>query len=924
MVSCFACVLQCRPSVPSANRLRLPEESPYFIPQQDSWNDALDSSPNCHPGLPDHNDLTLGDLRRGSNDGSVDGYRDVIDDLTIENRKLKERLRRYEASSGSPHLDKDKLFEVKIHGLPARKKRELEETLRVFAATLDTTKDTSRMKSKAPTKIPRYHTSGDTSHNPSSLSTSNSRPIDSAYASNSNSGPTSNSASNRAGLENRFGHQRKNTKEEEMQSFLHNIPEGLLPKHSTVMTERQKKRAVVRRLEQLFTGEVSVGDHSQPLQQQEVSKSATRADRAADGLSTVEGLREANILPYEMDIDAQKPGRQGLDQDTSLSKIQTSDLVTDESIDAMTPDQRPTRPLDLDPDRAQIPSDNVDYIRHLGLSTPQFTTEESADATADADGWIYLNLLVNMAQLHIINVTPDFVRSAVADVSEKFQLSHDGQKVRWRGGTEGTRLSSDSDTNASRNRSPTDSESPDETNRKRRKIEVGKFVPATDGVRDSNANVLASQPSAFHYKPLFHHKGSSSEDASSFGESDSQYERGRRHESGCGRLGSHGSGSSSNKRKVGNDGPIVFYTGAPFCTDLSGDRSTVTAPVHVTGIGNDGYSNRTQDALGSVRKKRPSNLDRTPSGSSIPFRPFKNYSQTPTFLHTEETRPKPPELLSCGPMDLDFSPGWSSDRSDNIRPLQALTASGLGGTQPADHFTASVQTRRTILDSHTRARLSKYSAPGPASRKFLHRIPKSFLDSFQEQKNSSEDIISRLGCLHTFTPSSSPKKAEELPVKIEFMSTRYSTLEPSRLPEPSNYYAAGSSSENDSDDSSDTSGGFDLHMNKSFVRMSSPYISDYGLNAPAAHDVEQDSQTSDEDDDDDNENDDEDEVETHSNIDMLAQARNFDPVGIAAREENFEKSFSKEPCTSTDSINGESGYSTSAGSSSGSDEDNEL
>jgi hypothetical protein len=51
----------------------------------------------------------------------------VIDDLTIQNRKLKERLRKYEAKY-SAHLEKDKLFEVTIHGLPAKKKRELEET----------------------------------------------------------------------------------------------------------------------------------------------------------------------------------------------------------------------------------------------------------------------------------------------------------------------------------------------------------------------------------------------------------------------------------------------------------------------------------------------------------------------------------------------------------------------------------------------------------------------------------------------------------------------------------------------------------------------------------------------------------------------------------------------------------------------------
>lgn len=45
-------------------------------------------------------------------------------------------------------------------------------------------------------------------------------------------------------------------------------------------------------------------------------------------------------------------------------------------------------------------------IVHLG--SLEFEQEESAslsDSAPDADGWIYLNLLCNLAQLHIINVT---------------------------------------------------------------------------------------------------------------------------------------------------------------------------------------------------------------------------------------------------------------------------------------------------------------------------------------------------------------------------------------------------------------------------------------------------------------------------------------------------------------------------------------
>ncbi len=56
----------------------------------------------------------------------------------------------------------------------------------------------------------------------------------------------------------------------------------------------------------------------------------------------------------------------------------SSDLCLTEVVETQnpdlpdSPDQRPTRPLDLDIHRAQVASDNIDYIRHLGLSSPEF------------------------------------------------------------------------------------------------------------------------------------------------------------------------------------------------------------------------------------------------------------------------------------------------------------------------------------------------------------------------------------------------------------------------------------------------------------------------------------------------------------------------------------------------------------------------
>jgi len=67
---------------------------------------------------------------------SSDDYRSVIDDLTLEIQQLKKELKRYK-QPGPALLHKDKLFEIKVYGLPQKKKRELETILRDLAADHD-------------------------------------------------------------------------------------------------------------------------------------------------------------------------------------------------------------------------------------------------------------------------------------------------------------------------------------------------------------------------------------------------------------------------------------------------------------------------------------------------------------------------------------------------------------------------------------------------------------------------------------------------------------------------------------------------------------------------------------------------------------------------------------------------------------------
>jgi hypothetical protein len=823
----------------------------------------------------------------------------VIDDLTIENKKLRERLRRYERSHSS-HLEKDKLFEVKVHALDPRKKRELEETLHAFASSISKDESTSTSTSLAPVKDSRgpTATARHTSRNPSSLSTSNSRFVDSAYASLSTSGALSSSASNNVGIQKKKDNSPLTvSKEAKVQSFLDDIPPGLFPKHSTVMSERSKKKLVVRRLEQLFTGNIKIagGSNSQPLQQQGVSESAAQDDRrvieSRGQQVSAEGLREAHILSREMELERAVVSK--LPRTSSTDSGSQADGSANSTDTPSSPNQRPTRPLDLDPDRAQVPADNMEYIRHLGISTPDMVPQDFMHAAAeDGHGWVYLNLLINMAQLHIINVTPDFVRSAVTELSTKFQLSQDGSKIRWRGGTEGTELTSDSGGDNALRFSPSDSDSLDEGSKKRRKLDneqyqrsgpeqtlkQGRFsaVPIAENGQTRQIHFNERQ-NTIHYKPLFAHQSSSQEDEMSLDDSASQDSFVVPDKSGTGITsnpaglpGRRSQSSSSSKRKR-TDGAIVFYSGAQFCTDLSGDREDISTPIHVDDVGVDGFSNHSHNALGCQmnQKSRPS-PSRSSSGSALSLRPLRNSSIGDDPLSNMKTRSETFDSPMNDMADFDFSPQWTAEEQQGFTPL-SLDACGLGGTRPADHFAVMVKTRRRKVDGKTRMRLSKFSAPGPKTQRFFHNISKSSLDLFRD---SDRTVDNESG---TYAPVENGNSVD-LPLRSEIISTRVQHLEPSDLPPPATYHGTFTSSTEWSGDTSSD----DDRDERLVIRQRSRFAH-WALSSASLDDAVRCSN-----DDEDVSEEDIEESDT-SSIDMLAHARGSDPQSVAAREQQYER-----------------------------------
>ncbi|OAP65383.1 hypothetical protein AYL99_01355 [Fonsecaea erecta] len=658
-------------------------ESPFYLAHQGSYHQSKNlRSHNAESFVPRPRDDTENDELRG-----------VIDDLTVENKKLKHLLKNWQSRSSPTSSNPDRVVEVRLHGLPTEKKRELEDLLKKFATGLNGDSP-SQPSSSGPIEksassagypaIPAPKLPQDPSH------------TDSGYASISNSGMQSASQSNGLRLREPVS---KRKKETDIENYLHDIPDSLFPRETVSVSENAKMALVVQRLEQLFTGKrAAPGEHSLPVQQQKISRSAAKADRREDQkqnrTSRVEGTREAHILPHDSKInfDAIETSGQpsGNQSGSEQSSAEGRSIPTSERPGS--PDQRPTRPLDLDIHRAQVAADNIDYIRHLGLSSPQF--EDYDDAKEQP--WLYLNLLVSMAQLHTLNVTPAFVRKAVKQLSTKFELSKDGHKIRWIGrpsrseygsqeSPEGPPHRTCEDTGdepgrqSGRSATSTLNEASNSVSLSDDKVLRGKLSGGTSNLLKStstSSNLLTGKPStsqskstsAFEYKPIvFQGKRTFLKHKNSYLDSASSHEDQSPDSAGLVRALNR---SSLKPKEDGYDGYMTFFSNPYFFTDLSGDKS----PANVRLSGYKG----SRDTLGIDKKQTL--IDDTLRDAKACY-----------FLS-----PWPPARnawpQNCPEIDMPLSPITSAGE-DETMPLE-FEASGLGGVRPEDNFALDVQIAR--------------------------------------------------------------------------------------------------------------------------------------------------------------------------------------------------------------------------------------
>ncbi|RMZ72074.1 frequency clock [Pyrenophora seminiperda CCB06] len=799
-------------------------EPPFFLRNSSSSETPPDHShyAHIHPSIPYRS--SLGQL--GTDGSSTEDFRSVIDDLTVANKRLKQKLKKYERLYDA-HLQGEKLFEVRFHGLPDHKKKELEETLRKFASDLDdgTAKDYAQISGYAPAL--------ETHNTASSIS----RFAESGYASVSASGQNSSLPSNQDKDRRKMTRSAYSRQQQSIQSYLHNIPLGLVPNNkSASMTDKSKKKMVVRRLEQIFAGKRSApGSHPHPMQQQEVSQSAATADReqreATGLLYKPEGQREARIMydhgTTEEDETCQEGAIQGL---RPTLQIEEHDFAGSDS----SPDQRPTRPLDLDPYRAQVPLENMNYIRHLGFTPPDMHSGEAPLG----HGWIYLNLLINMAQLHTLNVTPEFVKDALHEYSSHLEISRDGRKIRWKGGRDVTAHSGESSSEHYDGASPNEngSLSPFKRTKTGDSGAGSALVGDSEHVRKLASAQREKEQNKFAYKPLFFHKEDSDNEEDYYGfdaESSASYSH---HLQPAGNSSGFSSSVMQSQpfKPRRDDGPMIFYNKAKFCTDLSGDRhgAFLTMP--------GAYKAITSQPLGV--KSDPALQANAISDIAEPRGPF-------------DSTPMDIDSMSGGRTvssseDLGFSPEALKDDSGNTSPeLVNFEASGLGGVQPEDNF--SIHVRRAQVSTapthiSTRRRSSLY--------------PKTIQDALDSQQEAPE--------------ATSPRSSPQPVIQQKILSANHKSLPNSVLP-PASYlpFDSCSSGDVDSDLASDAS---DASSEPDDDSSESPATAMQILNiAPGGSEDSEESESDYEESDD-------------GSVDLLATARQQDPTAVHASEREYD------------------------------------
>ena len=561
----------------------------------------------------------------------------------------------------------------------------------------------------------------------------------------------------------------------------------------TYITEKAKMKQVVRRLEYLFTGKRSQDQHLAPNRHQ----SKTDSD---DVLGNLEGQEEVKEKPA-----------------TGL-------------------DDSPAKSPELDSRLPQIPEQNLEYLHNLTSTSP---THEPLNIGGHWDGWVYLNLIINLAQLHTINVTVPFVKKAISAMSVKLELSPDGKMVRWKGGMEGSNLASEIDTKSESNSPPSssqmDASSEGSRGRKRSdgpysQTDLSSIAGMPIDIKISHSMETSStrlstlsrshdsgprsspspqRSSGFHYKPLFAQSKNFEDDSSEPSETGYSSSSGMKSSSTPdGASGDYSGGGSRARGRKPTDGPIIYYENGKFCTDLSAQevihRDDSTTPEYP-------YERMTNEVVGAPGTENTDTIDQ----NSRPL--LRTLAPLETLVEGQLLGGRPRGAGGSTDEDedddsyatLEFSPKLESTLPDDPPIPVELEACGIGGVLPEDNFAINVQVKHYLLPKGRNAQTLNTRKLKSKLRGITHRIPQSSIDVFLKDEASMGALPATRPRSRSSSSSPSPPHSSSSdgrpspePLRHELVSARFIRLPPSSLPPASYMYFSPSSDESRSDSDS--------------------------------------------------------------------------------------------------------------------------
>ena len=593
----------------------------------------------------------LSRLELSENDPNT--FRDIIDDLTVQNKSLKRQLKRYEKiqSIGKEH---DGLFEVRIHSLPPDKKHELEVILQNFTATIHSSQHT--LGSMLPTgRRQSLHQISNTGSKLSSPSAPSGQALDSANASVSATGVAVPTISNSSTRPDDVLH--KQTRDATFRGTF-STPQ---PPNDAMIPDRKKQEFIVQKLEQLFDNDLR--DFEVLNEADKSSKNVQYRPLVAPNTPVV---TKASARPLDESVSIRRENTHSAAGGLLGQRLQPGNFFSERN-EAIQYQQRHS-------------PDEVPHLQHHRGPSP--IAEPGPQATLEC---VYLNLLANMAQLHTLNVTPEFVRKAIHDSSSKLVLSDDGCKVRRRGYSRESGPSPDESCNSAATPLPfsaipssvkkveQDRRSPLTTRKDSRVHENStSYLENTGSPGRYQSSMLKNAPvSSLHYKPMFaprKRRSSQSHDTKDDRSVDSDTT------SSC-----MASGFAQTKTD-NQSGPMIFLDRDPFFLDLSRDLPDCDRPDRAP------YGRLVEEPLGGHDGTTEIYRESERRSSSVLPEATGEALHNGSSVH--ESIPFP--SLTIYDDDRPVPPSNSTTKAGH----KELEASGLGGIQLDDNFAIEVKTEQ--------------------------------------------------------------------------------------------------------------------------------------------------------------------------------------------------------------------------------------